>query len=257
MRWHRLAGIALALLAAGQAQAQIMHTLRDSRLNFSYLYGYADQTFGGGYDGFSGTLAASDGMSLVGSESGDGIYAPNGNVWTAALHWNLDHAYGLSGPKNDISRISAHGSTSLSTAQTGFASVDLGANSPGNLLVLGFTVVTDQWIRLDGSITTVGGSVSNHAEVIIERINGSERQGVVLEFLPGEFHKDVFLASGLYEITGHASAASNGNDATGSAYDFVISALPVPEPASGALMGLGLLAIAARAGQRTRRRQHP
>ncbi|OYU41921.1 MAG: hypothetical protein CFE44_27000, partial [Burkholderiales bacterium PBB4] len=121
------------------------------------------------------------------------------------------------------------------------ASVDLGANSPGNILVLGFTVVTDQWIRLDGSITALGGTVNNHAEVIIERVNGNDRQGVDLEFMPGEFHKNVFLASGLYEITGHASAASNGNDMTGSSFDFVITT--VPEPGTWLLMGLGLLAV--------------
>jgi hypothetical protein len=252
MKLLKIAVLALTF-AAVPAQAQILHTLRDSRMNFSYLYGYADQTFMGGFEGSVGNTASSDGMHMESSESGEGTYIPNGNHWTAALQWNLDHAYSLVGEENDIRRISAHGSSSLSTASTGNASVDLGANGPGNILILGFTFATDQWIRLDGFISTHGGSVNNHAEVIIERVNGSERQGVLLEFLPGEFHRDVFLPSGLYEITGHASAASSGNDLTGSSYDFIITPFAVPEPRTWMLMGMGLAAIATRSRLRRTR----
>lgn len=224
--------------------AQVLHTMRDSRMNFQYLYGYADDIRGGNGSGSVGTSASADGMHMENTDGGDGIYIPSGNRWSAEVAWNLDHAYSLVGAQNDIRRITAHGSSTVTSSSTGNASVDIGANSPGNILVLGFTFAHDQWIHIDGSITSLGGSVNNHAEIIIERINGSTREGVSLDFFPGEFHRDMFLPSGLYEITGHASAASSGNSQGGASFGYSIQM--VPEPGTYAALGLGAVALVRR-----------
>lgn len=228
----------LLAVVTASASAQVKVVARDSQLRVDWLAGYTDDLYGGGGSDSDGNLMAIDGASLTGNDSAEDDYPPTGVFWRAEVFWELRHAYTIEGSPSaldDAMRLSATGSTAVSSFVSGPASVSVNGNLPGNLLALTFINPVEQRFLFEGGVSQSGPENRNRSWVQI-----LDDRGVPTVVGTGAYNdtwlKEVTLPAGIYTLVGSAVAVAGPNDSTASSWSYSLAVLPaVPEPGTAAL----------------------
>lgn len=245
----KLKALLLAALAAfaSTASAEMVMSSRLSEVNFSFLYGFANQGNSGQGADSDGNLFVIDGIGLSGSDSGNGDYL--GTLWGAGVTWDISHGYSIDGGLATATGISSSGSTSLSSyAIAPYVTSGVGSGLPGNQLSLSFIVPFDQQFHLAGMLQSSLPLNRNGATIYIYRDDGAG--WVTWRVVPTNTTFDDFftMPGGSYQIVSTAVAAAGGNENVGASWDYTLEV--VPEPGSLVLLGLGATALARRRGVR-------
>lgn len=238
--------LALAALTAQAATAQVVMTGRDSQLSMSWLAGYAADIYGGGAAEADGNLMAIDGATLSGSDSAGDFYPPTGNLWSAAVTWELSHQYVIEGWPSALdaaTKISASGSSSTSSSFSGIASVSVSATLPGNLLGLSFINPAEQQFWFMGSVAQQGPANRNNSTVMIVDAVGAP-VAVGTGAFNGSWQRLLTLPAGQYTILASAVSMAGQVEVASSRWAYSLEAIPaVPEPGTVALLMAGLAAV--------------
>lgn len=219
--------VALTSICAISA-AQMSLVSRTSKVNYAYLCGFAGDTRTGSNSSVSGALLGSDSLGLVGSTTESGV-SPN---WSATVGWDLGHAFSVAGTATNFGSLSAsgHSNTSASVSSTSVVG-DIGANQPGNILTLGFTLNNSSIVDISGSLAQIGATNNNASGVALYSGSGTSRTLIwVTSILNGNFDQQLNLAAGNYEIESGAVSGSSGNGSNSSQYSYSLAV--VPEPAT-------------------------
>jgi hypothetical protein len=248
--------LTLVAIAAQAATAQVVVTGRDSQLSVSWIAGYAADIYGGGAADGDGNLMAIDGATLSGNDSAGDFYPPTGNLWSAAVTWELSHQYLIEGWPSALdaaTKISASGSSSTSSSYSGIASVSVSATLPGNLLALSFINPVEQQFWFAGSVAQQGPLNRNNSSVLIVDAVGLP-VAVGTGAYNGSWQRLLTLPAGQYTIEASAVSMSGQFESAWSRWNYSLEAIPaVPEPGTVMLLLAGLAAV----GWRARRHSLP
>jgi hypothetical protein len=253
------ASLSVVALSAGVASAEVGFGLRDSQLEFFWLYGKGGdvRAMGGSQNPTQPLL--SDGAGLIGGDTDEG--GADGDFWSATASWRLNHGYAVSGTRDDVHSIAASGNTYVQNFANGGALTEITGRI--NLLRLEFEVGGN-----------AGSTTQFNLRVLMQETGALADAGVRIDtFTPfgwtavtvfesnagSSFLQTLNLGPGLYRIEGSAYARQVTDPSAPSAnYQYTLTVagftepdfLPtnvVPEPASA-------LAILGSVGALTRRR---
>ncbi len=229
-----LAAVSGLVLASNLASADIVMTGRSSQTNYNYVYGFAASNVGGNTI-LDGVLEAGDTVADSYSGSNQGNDGPSG-FWTAGADIMVGHSFFISPFPSAVTTISAIGSTTSSCSTTGIGSGALmNSSSPGNNLILNFTVTDIRQFSINGSVQSTKPNPSGGNRVILQRWDGIVWQngGFDSFSLPGglgSFDVSGTLTAGDYRLIGSSSINVFDNDSGSSSFSYSFSS--IPEPAS-------------------------
>ena len=260
---HSMVGIGatiVALIATAAQAADVGFGIRESQIQYTWLYGSTgDVRQGGGSENPSRPLL-SDGAGMVGGRTDEGINHLEEN-WSATASWKLTHGYKVLGTRDDVTAILGSGYSNVSNFVSGPAYTDITA-SP-NMLTLEFTVggdagsitsfilrtvlntsgpLTDSVVRVD-QLTPLGWTAA-----AIRGASGGNSAGLVFQQLD--------LGPGLYRVQANAYARmvlgqqgspvasfQYGLHKVGESEPELLDPEYIPEPGSASLLAFGALGM--------------
>lgn len=148
---QKISAIALLATVALPVSAQVVHTARQSKINYSYVFGAGGEVYQDSESIEDQSLVANDLEQLMFSESRSGTMS--GNPWAAGVSTNQIHTFLVTGPASDVVRFEAQGQTDLSCHASGPGLAQIFNTNPGNELIQYFTVTSPQSYYLSGQIT--------------------------------------------------------------------------------------------------------
>lgn len=243
----------LGLIALGAiAPAQMNITSRLSTQNYNYLYGGGPHAFQDTYLNSSGALLGTDTMEKHFAEHGEGWYPPANLHWIAGVSVDLFQTYSITGPPANASGISGSGYTNVSSFVEDAGLATMNSANPGNQLTLEFTLNSATDYRLSGMFETTDGT-NLPGQVALQRFDGIVWQYVHTSlFLPGSegsFDWTGTAAAGSYRLLAQTQQDTFGDEVRMGAYQYSLTMGAVPEPATMAVLGLGIAALLRRRRQ--------
>ncbi len=228
---------------AAIATAQSL-TARNSTLNYSYVYGFANDVQSGGNtvtdNALLGSDSEADGFSGMTSGNYLGLFPYSGSV--TGTH---SHTYSVNGPLSAFSSISASGSTSATSSISGSGGADMTLKNPGNLLDMRFTLTGLKQYALVGSLGITPSEASAFSYVALQKFDGIVWQNVQNSiFLPGNqgsFNYAGTLTAGDYRVTSALSMRAFGNASVSGSYQYNLTLVPEPVSIIGVSVACGWL----------------
>lgn len=235
---------ALALIAVAPAQMNL--TSRASTQNYNYLYGGGPDAIQDTYLNTAGGLLATDTMEKHFAQQGEGWYPPANIHWIAGVSVDLYQTYAITGPLGNASSISGSGYTNVSSFIEEDGLALMRSSSPGNELVAEFSLTAATDYRLNGLFETTDGT-NLPGQVALQRFDGIVWQYVHTSlFLPGSesaFDWSGTTGPGNYRLLAQIQQGTFGDESRMGAYQYNLTMGAVPEPATMAVLGLGVAAL--------------
>jgi len=224
----------LGLSASSFAQFSVSSRL--STIQHFYFIGYAGDQVTDNQTVTNSNLLLSDVFGDAGSAHAAGYYAPNDHHWSGDATWNGQTAYQVAGTLSSASALHLSGSADVTVASNG-CTIASQISQPGSQLNLEFSLGSTQNVRFISDIVSEGSAGST---TYLSEWNGNNWQTSRIFY---QAHEDYLwtLGPGLYQLSSTAVAADGGLSHSRTSYDFTLQA--VPEPASFAAMGLGLVGL--------------
>lgn len=249
----RAAAIAL-VVTAGIAQAQVSLNYRESTIIYNYLYGWSTDLHQGNEEFNDYGLELTDSMSEGHSGSTAGSWGAFS--WDAGATGDFSHTYSIAGSLGDMSSITASGNSVVTNyaLEDGLAESD--SENPGNLLLFRFDVGAATDYTLSASYGGVNGG--NPTLLRLQRFDGVTWQYVATNLFDGPsgtISSSGTLSAGLYRMWSEISISSfySVTNASNGEYEYTLEfAQPVPEPATLAVLGVGIWAVR----RRTQKSKH-
>lgn len=252
----------LCLLAvwfiSGGAGAAATYTGRTSDLNVTWLYGGGEDAIPGGASTGSTSLFGDPAVSLVNSFSDFG-QTIHDTSWGVLLSYSATQqvAPSLAGPY--LSGFSASGSSSVSSTVSGVAFSDLNVQSPGNQLIVYFSVDAPTTYSLTGTLQSTDvfdaapSVYKGDSEFRIDRFDNFSQayQAIYFKNSQGDGVETLSVANGsfsagLYRLMATSKVRAFSSEQNSATWDFSITLAtpPVPEPGEWAMLLAGLLLVA-------------
>lgn len=235
MRIRRVA-LALALIGGlcGTSQAEVGFGVRDSALQFDWLYGQAGDVRGtSGSDNPTRPLL-SDGAGMFGGQTVQDPGYPYLGEWTASASWALGHGYSVSGTRDDVESFAVSGSTRTDATGNNCTS---NLTADVNRLRLEFTVGGDAGSTTEMLLRALFTKTGNQANAIV-RVDtltpfGWSAVAIAESNATSTYMTSLFLGPGLYRIEGGATAravAGTNPDSASASYQMSLTVAGFEEP---------------------------
>jgi hypothetical protein len=164
--------------------------------------------------------------------------------YSAGVLVDLDHEYAISGSLSQFFSIAASGASHVVAASTGRGTALMNSSSPGNGLILEFTISDPTPFHLTGAISHPNPMA--FSLVALQEWDGIVWQnGIFTSYIhlpggTGSFDVSGRLSPGLYRMNSALALNAFGNEDYSASYGYQLS---VPEPASSGLLWLGALLV--------------